>query len=129
MSLIQEEELASKKVQFVSQPELNLNYKGKQLQPDATVKKYLTVRQEGTRNVITMQDWTQRLHQFLTMTGRELLTHAGTVSHEEALHKAHAEYEKFRLKQLKEPAEVEKHFIEAEKELKRIEEPNKDSAE
>lgn len=76
-----------------------------------------------------MQDWIQRLHQFLTMTGRELLTHAGTVSHEEALNKAHAEYEKFRLKQLKEPAEVEKHFIEAEKELKRIEEPNKDSPE
>jgi len=35
--------------------------------------------------------------------------------------KAHAEYEKFRVHQLSEPTAVEKHFIEAEKEMKRIE--------
>lgn len=73
------------------------------------------------RNPMTMQDWTRRLHQFLTMTGRELLTHAGTISHESAMVKAHEEYEKFRLKQLEEPTEVEKHFIEVEQELKQIE--------
>jgi hypothetical protein len=50
-----------------------------------------------------------------------LLTHAGTISHEAALQKAHDEYEKFRLKKLNEPTEVEKHFIEAENELKQIE--------
>jgi hypothetical protein len=70
---------------------------------------------------VTMADWALRLHQFLTMTGRELLTHAGSVSHEEAMEKAHEEYEKFRLRQLEEPTEVEKHFVEAEQELKRIE--------
>ncbi len=73
------------------------------------------------RNPMTMQDWIERLQQFLTMTGRELLTHAGKISHEAALNKAHAEYEKYRVKQLEEPTEVEKHFIEAEKELKQIE--------
>ena len=73
------------------------------------------------RQAMTMQDWLERLHQFLTMTGRELLTHAGAISHEVALAKAHGEYEKFRLKRLQEPSEVEKHFVEAEQELKQIE--------
>ncbi len=77
------------------------------------------------RNPMTMQDWTQRLHQFLTMTGRELLTNAGAISHESAMVKAHEEYEKFRLKQLEEPTEVEKHFIEVEQELKQIEDTKK----
>jgi hypothetical protein len=69
----------------------------------------------------TMRDWAERLSQFLTMTGRELLTHAGTVSHEQALHKAHGEYEKYRAKLLAEPTEVEKHFVEAEQEMKKLE--------
>ena len=55
------------------------------------------------------------LDQFLTMTGRELLSHAGTVSHQSALKKAHTEYDSFKQKQLEQPSEVEKHFIEAEK--------------
>jgi len=54
------------------------------------------------------------------MTGRELLTHAGTVSHDAAIQKAYEEYETFRMHQLDEPTEVEKHFIEAEKQLKQI---------
>ncbi len=73
------------------------------------------------RQPMSMRDWIERLHQFLTMTGRELLTHAGAISHEDALAKAHGEYEKFRLQHLEEPTEVEKHFIEAEQELKHIE--------
>jgi hypothetical protein len=74
--------------------------------------------QAMNRNPMTMADWIERLHQFLTMTGRELLTHAGTISHEAALEKAHAEYEAFRLKQSNQPSVVEIDFIEAEKELK-----------
>jgi len=70
---------------------------------------------------MTMADWTERLQQFLTMTGRELLTHAGSISHEAAMDKAHAEYEKFCRQQLEQPTEVERHFVEAEAELKRIE--------
>jgi hypothetical protein len=73
------------------------------------------------RQAMTMQDWLERLHQFLTMTGRELLTHAGAISHDVALAKVYGEYEKFRLKQLQEPSEVERHFVEAEQELKQIE--------
>ncbi len=55
------------------------------------------------------------------MTGRELLDHAGNTSHEAALQKAHAAYEKYRMKMLEEPTDVEKQFIAVEEELKRIE--------
>ena len=49
-----------------------------------------------------MADWIERLQQFLTMTGRELLTHAGKISHDTARVKAREEYEKLRMRQLEE---------------------------
>jgi hypothetical protein len=55
----------------------------------------------------------------------ELLTHAGGISHDAAITRAHAEYEKFRERQLAEPSEVERHFIEAEKQLQQIESSRK----
>ena len=87
------------------------------------VTAYLEVAelQALNRNPMTMVDWIDRLQQFLTMTGQELLTHAGKISHEQAMQKAHEEYEKLRTKQLEEPTEVERHFVEAEREFKRIE--------
>lgn len=77
------------------------------------------------QNPMTMKDWIKQLDNFLTMTGRELLTHAGKISHENALKKAHGEYEKYHQKQLQEATEVERHFIEAEKEFKKIEDSKK----
>jgi len=74
---------------------------------------------------MTMQDWIERLQQFLSMTGRDILTHTGKISHDTALGKAHEEYEKFRIRQLEEPSEVERHFVEVESELKRIEKGRK----
>ena len=74
------------------------------------------------RKPMTMNNWVQQLDMFLNMTGQELLTHAGTVSHQQAIAKAHDEYEKFRSKILEEPTEVEKHFVEAENEFKKIKE-------
>lgn len=71
-----------------------------------------------SQQAMSMQDWVERLNLFLTLTGRELLNHAGKMSHEAAIAKAHAEYTKFKQKQLQEPTEVEKHFIEAEAMLK-----------
>ena len=87
------------------------------------VTAYLEVAelQALNRTPMAMQDWIERLQQFLTRTGRELLTHAGTISHDRAMGKAHKEYEQFRQQQLEEPTEVEKHFVEAEQELKRLE--------
>ena len=72
------------------------------------------------RRPMYMHDWIQQLDMFLSMSGRELLEHAGKISHEEALRKAQIEYEKYRQKHLKQVTEAEKHFIEAEKEIKQI---------
>ena len=77
------------------------------------------------RKTMTMREWIDKLDDFLKLSGRDILTHAGKISHDAALQKAHGEYEKFRARQLTEPTEVEKHFIEAEKELKQIESSRK----
>lgn len=91
------------------------------------VTAYLEVAeiQAMSQNPQTMRDWAERMSQFLTMTGRELLTHAGKVSHEQALQRAHAEYDKYKAQLLAEPTEVEKDFVEAERELKQIESAKK----
>lgn len=70
---------------------------------------------------MTMDNWLERLHQFLTMTGREILQNAGSMSHELALEKARAEYTTFSAKQAQLPSEVEKHFIETEMRLAQTE--------
>lgn len=75
---------------------------------------------------MSMADWLERLDQFLTMTGRELLDHAGTVSHEKAMQKAEVEFEKYRQNQLAEPTDVERHFVEMEEEVKKIESREKE---
>ncbi len=43
-----------------------------------------------------MRDWIQRLDAIIQLNGRELLTHAGKISHQMALEKATLEYSKFR---------------------------------
>lgn len=73
------------------------------------------------RKPMYMCDWVARLDDFLRMTGRDILTHAGTVSHEDALRKAWDEYEAYRQRTLNEPSPVERHFVEAVEEAKRIE--------
>lgn len=60
-----------------------------------------------------MKDWIQRLDIILQLNGRELLTHAGKISHDVAIEKASIEYEKFRDAQ---------KSIEKEQSLKEIEE-------
>jgi hypothetical protein len=45
------------------------------------------------------------------MTGNNILQNAGTVSHQQALKKATAEYEKYKEKTKNELSEAEKHFV------------------
>ena len=47
------------------------------------------------RHPMTMKDWIMELDSFLKMTRKNILTNAGSVSHEEALKKAHEEYDKY----------------------------------
>ena len=68
-----------------------------------------------------MKDWIKKLDDFLTLSGKELLTHAGSVSAEVAKLKADTEYEKFRDRTQYQLSPVEIHFIEAfEAEQKRL---------
>lgn len=59
-----------------------------------------------------MKDWTERLDSILQLNGRELLTHAGKISHDMAIEKSNAEFEKYK---------VTKTAIEKEQSLKEIE--------
>lgn len=58
-----------------------------------------------------MKDWIERLDDFLKMTGKDILTHAGKVSHDKAMEKARKEYEKFKEKNKNELSKVEEDFI------------------
>ncbi len=77
------------------------------------------------RQPMYMRDWVARLDDFLQMSGREILKHAGTVSHEQALEKARQEYEKYRQQTLAAPSRVEKDFLKTVKDVKRIESQRK----
>jgi hypothetical protein len=48
------------------------------------------------RTPMYMADWIQRLDSILQLNGRELLNHAGKVSHEKALEKSTIEFEKYK---------------------------------
>jgi len=58
-----------------------------------------------------MKDWIEQLDNFLKMTKKDVLRNAGTISHQQALEKAHSEYEKYKELTKNELSEVEKHFI------------------
>jgi hypothetical protein len=51
------------------------------------------------RRIMTMKDWLKQVEKFLNFTEQQVLRHAGQISHEMAVAKAHEEYEKFRVRQ------------------------------
>ncbi len=63
------------------------------------------------RKPMYMTDWINRLDDFLTLTGSEILTHSGAISHQKALYKAHLEYEKYKEQTKNELSNAEKDFI------------------
>lgn len=92
--------------------------KGKVLKSDVTIaKNYLNEKEVDrlnrlvtmfidnaefralNRQVMTMQDWLKQVRRFMEFNEQEVLEHAGRISHEMAVAKAHAEYDKFRVKQ------------------------------
>ena len=73
-----------------------------------------------SRRPMYMRDWLEKLDDFLKLSGRDILTDAGKISHDEALAKAHAEYERYHQERINAPSEVELHCLEAIEEIKRI---------
>jgi hypothetical protein len=72
------------------------------------------------RRVMTMNEWIAKLNDFLKLSERDILTHAGQISHEQALQKAEAEYEKYRKLTAGEPSQVEKDFDKAVEKMKKL---------
>jgi hypothetical protein len=72
------------------------------------------------RTPMYMKDWIERLDSILQLNGRELLTHAGKISHEMALKKSAQEFEKYtEQKSLTEKAQSLKELEEDIKRLKK----------
>ncbi|WP_367360935.1 RhuM family protein [Syntrophus sp. (in: bacteria)] len=105
-----------------------------ELSESATVNQKLTVQNEGGRGVsrrlilnnlvsayfdlaelnaieereMRMADYVRELDNILSSTGRELLDHAGSISHTQAANKARLEYKKYKAKTL---ANVEQDYL------------------
>lgn len=84
------------------------------------VEQYLAFAETMAQQQIPMymKDWIQRLDSILQLNGRELLNHAGRVSHEMALKKSEQELEKYKLKQKE--LEKQQSFNELEQDIKKI---------
>jgi hypothetical protein len=77
------------------------------------------------RKPMYMKKWIAKLDEFLRVSDRDILTHAGGVSHEEAAKKARAEYEKYHALHAGDPSPVEKDFIKVVTEVKVLEKTRK----
>jgi hypothetical protein len=88
------------------------------------VEQYLVFAEgQAMRRVpMHMSDWIAKLHGFLTINDRNILTHAGKISHEIAKELAEAEYEKFNRQRIREADATEGEF---EKAIKRLPLPAK----
>jgi hypothetical protein len=78
------------------------------------VEQYLSFAETMAQQQVPMymKDWIARLDSLLQLNGREILTHAGTISHQMALDKSDEEFQKFK---------IEQKTIEKEQSLKEIE--------
>ncbi|HUD01690.1 MAG TPA: virulence RhuM family protein [Rhabdochlamydiaceae bacterium] len=72
-----------------------------------------------SRNPMHMKDWINKLDDFLRTASRDILSHAGKISHEEALDRARAEYAKYQQQMVDATSLVEQHFLEAIKEVEK----------
>lgn len=69
--------------------------------------------QAKTRKAMYMADWIRKLDDFLRLSEREILTHAGRISHEAAVARAESEYDRFAAARTALPNPVDVHFAEA----------------
>ncbi|MBP7965400.1 MAG: virulence RhuM family protein, partial [Paludibacteraceae bacterium] len=65
-----------------------------------------------------MADWIQRLDLILQLNGRELLNHAGKISHQKAIDKSSMEYQKY--KEERKILQKEDSLKEIEKDIKEL---------
>ena len=69
-----------------------------------------------------MKDWLETIDDYLKMTRRDILKTKGSVTHKQALEKAHVEYEKYKKSEENTLSSVEQHFLDSINELEGLEE-------
>lgn len=117
----QKDEIAIAK-NYLDEEELNLL--------NRMVTAYLEVAelQALNRKPMYMKDWIERLNDFLKMTGNDILTNAGKISHQQMLEKAQQEYAKYKEKIKNHLSAVEEDFIrQIEQTAKQIEKAKKEN--
>jgi hypothetical protein len=77
------------------------------------------------RKAMTMQDWISKLDEFLKISGRELLDHAGKVSADEARTKAELEYARYRTLLDAQPRAVDADFEKAAQQVRKLPRPKR----
>ena len=82
--------------------------------------------QAENHNEMHMSDYVEQLDRTIQSVGEEVMEGAGKISHKKAMEKAEGEYRKYQVKTL---SSVEKAYIETLKELKQIENKNKEKNE
>lgn len=73
------------------------------------------------RKAMYMADWIRKLDDFLRLSERDVLSHAGKVSHDEAVARAEREYDHFATERRALPSPVERHFEAAVADVKKLE--------
>ena len=77
--------------------------------------------QAMSRKPMYMADWIAKLDDFLRLSDRDLLAHAGKVSHDTATERAHREFDRFEAQRRALPSPAERHFDAAVRDLKQLE--------
>jgi len=90
---------------YLSEDELNLL--------NRMVTAYIEIAeiQAMSQSPMYMSDWIERLNDFIKMMGKDILTHAGKISHNQAIQKAQEEYRNYQEKTKNELSRVEEDFI------------------
>jgi len=83
--------------------------------------------QAMNRKPMHMADWVRKLDDFLKLSDRDILTHAGRISAETAKLKAESQFDVWNSRLIDQPSAVEKHFSEAISAAKKIEATSKKS--
>ncbi len=77
------------------------------------------------RRPMTMRNWIDKLDEFLKISGRKLLDHAGKISAETARAKVEQEYDRYRALADAQPRPVDADFEQAAKQLQKMPRPKK----
>jgi len=81
--------------------------------------------QAKARKPMYMKDWIAKLDAFLSISERDILTHAGKISKELAAEKAGKEFDKYHERSINELSAVEKHFLDSVEQTEKLLESKK----